>query len=193
MSGVDFFDSLVFPSHRSRPTRRFGRHASNIQQQMLCHQYVRLWLLATTMSVFVSPIKVSPLSPVFLSWTRDLHTPCCTTGGGLLSAEIKTPSDLFSFSHVRNAARLEDARLGALRTVSSSTRGMTATVSEQVGGLQPDAHGEITSDYASPNPRIGMGLPMSNIYATYFGGSLELVSLDGYGERLHGMCLACPY
>ncbi|KAM5540525.1 hypothetical protein V8D89_005983 [Ganoderma adspersum] len=102
-------------------------------------------------------------------------------GGGLLSPEIKTPSDLFSFSHVRNAARLEDARLGALRTVSSSTRGMTATVSEQVGGLQPDAHGEIPSDYASPNPTIGMGLPMSNIYATYFGGSLELVSLDGYG------------
>ncbi len=114
-------------------------------------------------------------------------------GGGLLSPEIKTPSDLFSFSHVRNAARLEDARLGALRTVSSSTRGMTATVSEQVGGLQPDAHGEISSDCADPNPRIGMGLPMSNIYATYFGGSLELVSLDGYGERFYDICLVYPY
>ncbi|EJF61246.1 alpha-ketoacid dehydrogenase kinase [Dichomitus squalens LYAD-421 SS1] len=102
-------------------------------------------------------------------------------GGGLLSPEVKSPSDLFSFSHVRNATRLEDARLGALRTVSSSTRGMTATVSEQIGTLQPDAHGEISPDPVDPYPRIGMGLPMSNIYATYFGGSLDLVSMDGYG------------
>ena len=61
---------------------------------------------------------------------------------------------------------------------------MTATVSEQIGSLQPDAHGEISPDPVDPQPRIGMGLPMSNIYATYFGGSLELVSMDGYGEWL---------
>ncbi|KAI0750868.1 alpha-ketoacid dehydrogenase kinase [Daedaleopsis nitida] len=100
-------------------------------------------------------------------------------GGGLLSSEIKSPSDLFSFSHVRNAGRLADARLGALRTVSSSTRGMTATVSEQVDQWsQPSA---VAVDRLNPHPRIGMGLPMSNIYATYFGGSLDMVSLDGYG------------
>ncbi|EEB95145.1 hypothetical protein MPER_05932, partial [Moniliophthora perniciosa FA553] len=29
--------------------------------------------------------------------------------------------------------------------------------------------------------RIGIGLPMSNIFATYFGGSLELISVDGWG------------
>ena len=30
--------------------------------------------------------------------------------------------------------------------------------------------------------RMGLGLPLSNIYARYFGGSLDLVSLDGWGE-----------
>lgn len=63
-------------------------------------------------------------------------------------------------------------------------RGMTATVSEQLHEWQqqPGTGGEMSMDGISPHPRIGIGLPMSNIYATYFGGSLELVSLDGYGE-----------
>ncbi len=105
-----------------------------------------------------------------------------------MSPEIKSPSDLFSFSHVRNAGRLADTRLGALRTVSSSTRGMTATVSEQLAAWrrQPGGQGDMPVDTVEPPPRIGIGLPMSNIYATYFGGSLELVSLDGYGEQLLG-------
>ncbi|KAG0125993.1 branched-chain alpha-ketoacid dehydrogenase [Tuber indicum] len=32
-----------------------------------------------------------------------------------------------------------------------------------------------------PNLRLGMGLPMSRVYAEYWAGSLELHSLDGYG------------
>ncbi|KAH9943427.1 alpha-ketoacid dehydrogenase kinase [Epithele typhae] len=100
-------------------------------------------------------------------------------GGGLVSPNIKSPSDLFSFSHLRNASRLTDARLGALRTASSSDRGLTATVSEQIRGWYPKPTGDMHA--ATPHPRIGIGLPMSNIYATYFGGSLEMVSMDGYG------------
>ncbi|RDX55627.1 alpha-ketoacid dehydrogenase kinase N-terminal domain-containing protein [Lentinus brumalis] len=106
-------------------------------------------------------------------------------GGGLVSSEIKSPSDLFSFSHVRNATRLADSRLNALRTVSTSSRGMRATVSEQVGNWQADTKDNIPADSVDPHPRIGIGLPMSNIYATYFGGSLELVSLDGYGTDVY--------
>jgi pyruvate dehydrogenase kinase 2/3/4 len=33
----------------------------------------------------------------------------------------------------------------------------------------------------SPNLRLGMGLPMSRVYAEYWAGSLELHSLEGYG------------
>ncbi|KAL8863913.1 MAG: hypothetical protein Q9174_007516, partial [Haloplaca sp. 1 TL-2023] len=35
--------------------------------------------------------------------------------------------------------------------------------------------------YRPPNLRLGMGLPMSRVYAEYWAGSLELYSLEGYG------------
>ena len=80
------------------------------------------------------------------------------------------PSDLLSFSHVRNAARLDDSRLGALRSASASEQGLRGTVDEQVGRWQKVREQEARSsaidhkEYA--HPTIGIGLPMSNIYAT---------------------------
>lgn len=84
-------------------------------------------------------------------------------GGGLWTPEnqIKTPADLLSFSHTRNASRLALPRIGALRTVSSSPRGVRATVDEQVS-YQHDP--EVDAG-VGPHPRIGLGLPMSNIFA----------------------------
>lgn len=101
-------------------------------------------------------------------------------GGGLCTPDnlIKTPSDLFSFSHIRNATRLEDNRLGALRTVSSSREGVQATVGEQVEKWQntPLGQDERNTERSfndpeldagvGPHPRIGIGLPMSNIFST---------------------------
>jgi pyruvate dehydrogenase kinase 2/3/4 len=102
-------------------------------------------------------------------------------GGGLSTPQnpVQHPSDLFSFSHVRNATRLEDSRLGALRTFSSSPQGITATVGEQVGRWQTYTLHQMENAIKSssnhpekdagvgPHPRIGIGLPMSNIFATY--------------------------
>lgn len=89
-------------------------------------------------------------------------------GGGLLSPDIKSPSDLFSFSHTRNATRMQDSRLGALRSVSSSSRGMTGTVDEQVGLWEELEQSKDPEQEAGmgPHPRLGIGLPMSNIFAT---------------------------
>jgi pyruvate dehydrogenase kinase 2/3/4 len=101
-------------------------------------------------------------------------------GGGLMNPQINSPSDLLSFSHVRNAARMEDSRLGALRTASSWPHGVRATVDEQVGrwqqSRQPQQQSAMPSELdgkdpevvagIEPHPRIGIGLPMSNIFAT---------------------------
>lgn len=69
-----------------------------------------------------------------------------------------------------------------------------ATVTEQLGKKrarrpvplsgndQPDPAQRVGADV---HTRIGIGLPMSNIYARYFGGSLELVSLDGWGTDVY--------
>lgn len=92
-------------------------------------------------------------------------------GGGLSSFqnEISNPSDLFSFSHIRNATRLEDSRLGALRMASE--HGLRATVDEQVSHWQQlvpsKGQGEENSEPKDlSQPRIGIGLPMSYIFAT---------------------------
>ena len=67
--------------------------------------------------------------------------------------------------------------------IISSRQGMFANVQEQVKRWQQSAPQEDPESDAGigPHPRLGIGLPMSNIFATYFGGSLELVSMDGWG------------
>ena len=92
-------------------------------------------------------------------------------GGGLrdVLSPASSPSDLFSFSHVRNATRLEGSRLGALRTASLSKQGLRATVDEQVGRLQGAGDEAMNSSLKSNETfhrRIGIGLPMSYVYAT---------------------------
>lgn len=136
------------------------------------------------------------------------------TGGGL---PVQNAADLFSFSHLRNATRLEDERLGALRS-AGATRGSGlfgfGTVAEQLARFFPQAgksisgaevnvgvgainrkltsnpvghtitnpeevseqltkYNDVESSISASAPpiRIGLGLPMSNIYATYFGES----------------------
>ncbi|KAJ4466082.1 branched-chain alpha-ketoacid dehydrogenase kinase [Lentinula edodes] len=78
-------------------------------------------------------------------------------GGGLITVQnpVQNPSDLFSFSHI-----------------PSYRRGNWATVNEQVENWNrsPDPEKDAgVGRYA----RMGIGL--------YFGGSLDLKSLDGYG------------
>ncbi|SRR5258708_25411885 len=114
-------------------------------------------------------------------------------GGGL---SISDPTSLYSFSHLRNAARLESERLGALRDAvhasSRPKRGIVGTIGEQLKRLLPvDRAMQIVAQYDEigsnllggdtseekqggrsdtySRRRIGLGLPMSNIYATYFG------------------------
>ena len=120
---------------------------------------------AKILSRYASPTKVYLL--MFMIPFRPLTE---NTGGGLLNPHITSPSDLFSFSHLRNATRLEDARLGALRRASSRAQGLRATVDEQLFAINRDsrkAAGSEAPDRSGPHPHIGIGLPMSNIYATF--------------------------
>ncbi|KIJ70536.1 hypothetical protein HYDPIDRAFT_172332 [Hydnomerulius pinastri MD-312] len=131
-------------------------------------------------------LTLPPICATIVAGENDVGVRISDQGGGLSSAPIQSPSDLFSFSHMRNATRMDDNRLGALRTATS--RGVKATVAEQVGGWQAneaeraqDSKDPEREAGIAPHQRIGLGLPMSNIFTTYFGGSLELVSLDGWG------------
>ncbi|KAF8165319.1 branched-chain alpha-ketoacid dehydrogenase [Crassisporium funariophilum] len=132
--------------------------------------------------------SLPPIQVTIVAGEHDVGIRISDQGGGLLVAQkhVSIPSDLFSFSHVRNAMRLEDSRLGALRTASLSEHGLRATVDEQVGRWQNVAVKNLDGTGSQTlHQRIGIGLPMSYIYATYFGGSLELVSLDGWGTDVY--------
>jgi pyruvate dehydrogenase kinase 2/3/4 len=37
------------------------------------------------------------------------------------------------------------------------------------------------SDFRAPLAGFGYGLPLSRLYARYFGGDLKLISMDGHG------------
>ncbi|KAH7887716.1 alpha-ketoacid dehydrogenase kinase [Phlebopus sp. FC_14] len=134
--------------------------------------------------------KPPPIRATIVAGENDVGVRISDQGGGLSSAHVQSPSDLFSFSHTRNSTRMDNNRLGALRTASS--RGVKATVAEQVGGWQvtekeraQDGKDPEREAGIAPHQRMGLGLPMSNIFATYFGGSLELVSLDGWGTDVY--------
>lgn len=86
-------------------------------------------------------------------------------GGGLLEPDIASPADLFSFSATRNLMRLDDARIDALRKTISSPHGMRATVDEQLDRWHEKNPENMTS--SGTLPRLGIGLPMSNIFAAY--------------------------
>lgn len=129
--------------------------------------------------------QLPPIRVTIAAGENDVGIRISDQGGGLFASEpqIKEPADLFSFSHLRNATRMEHSRIGALRSASISEEGVRATVDEQVhrwNHVRPHEM-RISKTGIEIHPRIGIGLPMSNIFATYFGGSLELVSLDGWG------------
>jgi pyruvate dehydrogenase kinase 2/3/4 len=108
--------------------------------------------------------------------------------------ESQTPSDLYSFSHLRNDTRLAEDRIGALQHFSQRKGGLRGTVDETItldqSVVKRSDPGESLND--TPVPRqMGIGLPLSNIYATYFGGTLDLMSMDGWGGFSFIFCALC--
>ena len=105
-------------------------------------------------------------------------------GGGIPNEVMP---DLWSFSkgprsktHLRNlsqvpkmAATMQDLKLPKLSSDKSSSSDESKERSYD-GSLS-----SLTS--RPPNLRLGMGLPMSRVYAEYWAGFLELHSLEGYG------------
>ncbi|KAJ3815498.1 branched-chain alpha-ketoacid dehydrogenase kinase [Lentinula aff. lateritia] len=127
-------------------------------------------------------VTLPPITATIAAGDNAVGIRISDQGGGLIAVQnpVQNPSDLFSFSHIRNSARMEHSRLISLRTASSYRRGIWATVNEQVENWNRSPDPEKDAGIGR-HARMGIGLPMSNIFATYFGGSLDLKTLDGYG------------
>ncbi|CAL1700654.1 unnamed protein product [Somion occarium] len=183
-SGADWSE-VVIDGHLDTKFAYIREHLEYIVFELLKNSFRATRLKHPNVS------QLPPIGATIVSGNNHVTIRISDQGGGLMMPQIKSPSDLFSFSHLRNATRLEDARLGALRTVSSRKQGVRATVDEQIDTWQRPSearraeNGTNQGGSPSPLPRIGIGLPMSNIFANYFGGSLELISMDGYGTDVY--------
>lgn len=105
-------------------------------------------------------------------------------GGGIPNEVLP---ELWSFSkgsrsqtHLRNLSQVPKmaATMQELKLPNPSSDKSNASI----GHKQRPYDGSLSSlTSRPPNLRLGMGLPMSRVYAEYWAGLLELHSLEGYG------------
>jgi pyruvate dehydrogenase kinase 2/3/4 len=97
--------------------------------------------------------------------------------GGGIPRDI-TPF-LWSFNKgPRSAARLQNFR--DVPTLAATMQEVRLSAADKAAGKVRDSSLTTLASRA-PNLRLGMGLPMSRVYAEYWAGGLELHSLEGYG------------
>ncbi|KAH7008080.1 branched-chain alpha-ketoacid dehydrogenase [Ilyonectria destructans] len=103
----------------------------------------------------------------------------CDRGGGIPRAELPY---LWSFSKgPQSQKRLEN--LSHVPRMAATMQELHVEDELARADLKTPNYESSLSSLTSrpPNLRLGMGLPLSRVYAEYWAGSLELHSLEGYG------------
>jgi pyruvate dehydrogenase kinase 2/3/4 len=199
---ITSLSTLTYPS-TDLPTLHLTGHLSATFPYILSHlEYIIGELLRNSIQAIVErqnaspppkgwdPAHPPPIEVTVCEAQQHVIIRVSDQGGGI-------PRDilphLWSFSKgPRSSQRLENlnqvpkmaATLQELR-VSSDIPSLH-TASSGVPGEGPSSssgHDSSLSSLSSrpPNLRLGMGLPLSRVYAEYWAGSLEIHSLEGYG------------
>ncbi|KAF5982833.1 serine threonine kinase [Fusarium coicis] len=124
-------------------------------------------------------VKPPPVEITICENQQHVIIRICDRGGGIPRAELPY---LWSFSKGPQSQR----RLENLAQVPKMAATMQELhVEEELGraDLKAPPYQSSLSSLTSrpPNLRLGMGLPLSRVYAEYWAGNLDLHSLEGYG------------
>ena len=130
-----------------------------------------------------SPTKPPPIEVLICEAPQHVVIRISDQGGGI-------PRDILPFlwsfnKGPRRALRLRN--LEKVPTLAATMQELQEPHAKNVNGTDGRARsrpGDSSLTSLSSRPpelRVGMGLPMSRVYAEYWAGSLELHSLEGYG------------
>ena len=111
-----------------------------------------------------------PIQVVLTDDEREFAIKISDQGGGIPRKDMhRIWSYLYSTTSTKTAQQLLD-----------SINGQGGPVVDAAAGHPTNAVGP-EGDGAGPMSGFGYGLPLSRLYASYFGGDLNVVSVEGYG------------
>jgi hypothetical protein len=175
----------AYGKDRQLPEVHIQGHLGATFPYILSHlEYIIGELLRNSIQAVVEQRKTKngsppPIEVLICESTQHVIFRISDQGGGI-PREILP--HLWSFSKgPRRNMRLEN-----LHKVPKMAATMQEVKSPTNGNTRPNKSHRSESSLSQltsrpPNLRLGIGLPMSRIYAEYWAGSLELHSLEGYG------------
>ncbi|ETI24622.1 hypothetical protein G647_03991 [Cladophialophora carrionii CBS 160.54] len=164
------------------PEIRIQGHTSATFPYVLSHlEYVVGELLRNSVQAVMERYKDTretppPIDVLICEAPQNVVIRISDQGGGI-PRDI-TPF-LWSFNKgPRSAARLQNFK--DVPTLAATMQEVRVSATDKPSGKVRDSS-LTTLATRPPNLRLGMGLPMSRVYAEYWAGGLELHSLEGYG------------
>lgn len=135
-----------------------------------------------------APPRPPPIEVTICESQQHVIIRICDRGGGIPREKLPY---LWSFSKGPASDKIL-ANLGQVPKMAATLQELQVEGGQQAGGGKKKDGGEdgfgtdVNSSLASltsrpPNLRLGVGLPLSRVYAEYWAGTLALHSLAGYG------------
>ncbi|KAL8810806.1 MAG: hypothetical protein Q9223_002106 [Gallowayella weberi] len=180
----------AFGSDCVLPQVRIEGHLNATFPYILSHlQYIIGELLRNSIQAVVErwahlPGDPAPVEVLICEAPQHVIIRISDQGGGIPKDILP---NLWSFGkgprshiHLENLVQVPKmaATMQELKRSTTSASGIARDANDE----RRPVDGSLSSlTYRPPNLRLGMGLPMSRVYAEYWAGSLELHSLEGYG------------